>query len=276
MTYKLLTLNLHSWMEEQPLLKLDILAQEIIKQDYSMIALQEINQLITSPTTTTDDFFCATPQQHAIKQDNFALLLINRLKELGSHYYWGWAYNHIGYDKYEEGVALLSKTPLVTSAHTISQRQDPTDYRTRTVLIGETQLDHQSLTIVSGHYSWWINSEEGFAYEWQRLIEHLPPEQPLILAGDFNNPAHLPREGYELVMRSSLELTDAFLDAKETVGEFTVEKTIDGWEENTQQLRIDYIFGRGVFFETYRIKFNGIDTSIISDHFGIESALTFL
>ncbi|MGX7030206.1 endonuclease/exonuclease/phosphatase family protein [Vagococcus zengguangii] len=272
MTHTLLTLNIHSWLETEPLKKLQQLAQVISKQNYSLVALQEVNQLITSPLAKTDEYFCPTDEaQMMIKTDNFALLLVERLKELGQHYYWGWAYNHIGYDKYEEGVALLSKTPLTTQQLTISESHEPTDYRTRTVLIGQTELDNHSLTIVSGHYSWWLDEHTGFAYEWQTLTNQLPTSDCLLLAGDFNNPAHLPDEGYELIMASPLTLTDAFIEAPATYGEFTVEKNIDGWQNNTQQLRIDFIFGHNIKFNTYQIKFDGKDSPVVSDHFGIES-----
>ena len=30
-----------------------------------------------------------------------------KLSEQGENYYWTWAYNHIGYDRYHEGVAIL-------------------------------------------------------------------------------------------------------------------------------------------------------------------------
>lgn len=275
MIQHLLTLNIHSWLEDQPLKKLEQLAQTISEKDYSLIALQEINQLIEAPIANTDEYFCSTGKnQTNIRTDNFALLLVARLKELGHHYYWGWAYNHIGYDKYEEGVALLSKTPLIHQQVTLSEHQDPADYRTRTVLIGQTTLEGHSLTIVCGHYSWWIDEQSGFSYEWETLLKHLPNNEPLILAGDFNNPAHLLKEGYELIMASDLKLKDAFVEATEKTGEFTVEKNIDGWQDNTKKLRIDFIFGKNVTFNTYNIKFNGKNGPVISDHYGIESKFT--
>ena len=41
---KVLTLNTHSWMEEDPELKLRQIVDYIAKEDFEIIALQEINQ----------------------------------------------------------------------------------------------------------------------------------------------------------------------------------------------------------------------------------------
>lgn len=51
----------------------------------------------------------------------------------GKNYYWTWAYNHIGYDRYHEGVAILSKTPIEAREILVSDVDDPTDYHTRRV-----------------------------------------------------------------------------------------------------------------------------------------------
>ena len=45
---KFLTLNTHSWMEEEPEQKLADLVQQIVREDYDVICLQEVNQEINS------------------------------------------------------------------------------------------------------------------------------------------------------------------------------------------------------------------------------------
>ena len=45
---KLLTINVHSWLENNQLEKLDILAKTIVEKKYDVIAMQEVNQLINS------------------------------------------------------------------------------------------------------------------------------------------------------------------------------------------------------------------------------------
>lgn len=47
---KVLTLNTHSWLEDDQEAKLKVIAQEIAAGDYDLIALQEVNQSIAATT----------------------------------------------------------------------------------------------------------------------------------------------------------------------------------------------------------------------------------
>lgn len=58
--------------------------------------------------------------------------------------------------------------------------------------------------------------------------------------GDFNNPVD--SQGYYTVRESCLLLQDSYVVANEKGKAATVEKKIDGWEQNTEKLRIDFIF----------------------------------
>lgn len=57
---KLLTLNCHSWIEENQLEKMKYLAQVIKEKQYDVIALQEVSQSIEKSIVSGD-----------IKEDNF-------------------------------------------------------------------------------------------------------------------------------------------------------------------------------------------------------------
>jgi maltose 6'-phosphate phosphatase len=267
---KVLTLNTHSWMEKHPLEKLQQLAKQITTENYDLIALQEVNQRIDSQPVFAIPNFHPTDKQSAIHEDNFAYLLVQLLEQQQQTYHWSWTYNHIGYDLYHEGVALLSKQPLKPEAIVVSAEQDPTDYRRRVILIAQTTLGDHPVTAASCHYSWWRQTE-GFSYEWiqtENVLKDYPA--PYLLMGDFNNPASVKETGYDLVCNSTLQLQDSFLAAKETDGEFTVEKAIDGWGDNREQLRIDYIFtSPELSVQQYQIVFNGKQSPVISDHFGV-------
>lgn len=270
---KVLTLNTHSWLETAPMEKLHQLADQIRRADYDLIALQEVNQLIKSPAVTPDHYFQPTDQQVAIHEDNFAYQLVDLLKTTGHLYHWSWVTSHIGYDRYEEGVAILAKSPLASEALLVSALDDPTDYHTRKLLLSQLEYEKQPLLAVSCHFSWWQDEQSGFAYEWQRLEEKLTSYQmPFILLGDFNNPAQ--SKGYQKIMNSPLRLQDSFLVADYTKGEHTVLKAIDGWQANQEKLRIDYQFvSAQVKVKTYRVLFDGQQTPLVSDHFGIEADL---
>ena len=66
---KLLTINVHSWLEENQLEKLNILAKTIVEKKYDVIAMQEVNQLISSELI-----------ELGIREDNFGKLLLDKIK----------------------------------------------------------------------------------------------------------------------------------------------------------------------------------------------------
>ena len=61
---KLLTLNCHSWMEENQLEKIKYLAEIIKEKQYDVISFQEVSQSIEKSVVSGD-----------IKEDNFIYLL---------------------------------------------------------------------------------------------------------------------------------------------------------------------------------------------------------
>ena len=208
---KFLTLNTHSWMEKEAEEKFQILLEDILEKDYDLICFQEINQEITSPVVEVNDLYQALPAAEPIHQDHYVRLLVEKLSEQGKDYYWTWAYNHIGYDRYHEGVAILSKTPIEAREILVSDVDDPTDYHTRRVALAETVVDGKDLAVASVHLSWW---DKGFQEEWARFEAVLKElNKPLLLAGDFNNPAG--QEGYQAILASPLGLQDAFEVAQE-------------------------------------------------------------
>ncbi|MCO5533132.1 hydrolase, partial [Enterococcus faecium] len=90
---KVLTLNTHSWLEENQLEKCKMIAQEIATGDYDIIALQEVNQTIAAQTIVPDGLYCPTDTLVEIKEDNFALRLVEELQLLDCDYYWSWTYS---------------------------------------------------------------------------------------------------------------------------------------------------------------------------------------
>lgn len=55
-----------------------------------------------------------------------------------------------------------------------------------------------------------------------------------------------------------------------TIGEASVVKAIDGWQDNQTALRIDYVFAsQNEQPVEYEVVFDGQRLPIVSDHFGI-------
>ena len=263
---KCLTLNTHSWMESDPLHKLQDIVAQILKEDYDIICLQEINQEIVSQPVQELAAYSEIVGTPTIHQDNFALHLVNLLQKQGKTYYWSWAYNHIGYDKYHEGVAILSKTPIKPQAVLVSDVDDEYDYHTRRVLLADTEIDGRALTVVSLHLSWY---GKGFEGEWKKLEAELQGQKtPLILMGDYNNPTD--EEGYQVILSSSLNLKDSHKSANIVSGEYTIKADIDGWSGNEKNLKVDHAFvSKELEILSSQVVFDGIETPVVSDHFGL-------
>ncbi|UBH11224.1 endonuclease/exonuclease/phosphatase family protein [Macrococcus armenti] len=270
---KVLTLNTHSWLEAQQKEKLEIIVERIMKADYDIIALQEVNQLSHNAVIETPENFCSLLEQTPIKQGNFAYEIVKKLKEKGVTYYWSYAMSHIGYDIYDEGSALLSKTPIDPYAVFVSIEESPDNYKSRKILFGKTTADDIELLAVSCHYSWWITQSEGFSYEWNNTINTLSHyDMPKLVMGDFNNPEGT--EGYTFVINSEANIQDTYTVATKRTGSHTIEKNIAGWEDNDGKLRIDFIFSTPEFkVLRHGTVFDGKTEAIVSDHFGVEAEI---
>ena len=54
---KFLTLNSHSWMEENAQQKFETLKEQILEAQYDVICFQEVNQEMASETVETDEYY---------------------------------------------------------------------------------------------------------------------------------------------------------------------------------------------------------------------------
>ncbi len=268
-TLKLLTLNVHAWMEENQLEKLKQLAAFIHEQQFDIIAMQEVNQSMDEAPLSPDDlhvYYSADPKC-VIKRDNYAYVLNGLLSDA---YYWTWVPAHIGFGKYDEGLAVLSKTPITDTLNQyVSSLQDYDNYRSRKIVGVQAVVDGVSAWFVSGHYNWW-NDEESFRELWDRTTEILTPlaPTPVFMMGDFNNAAEARGEGYDYVMQSGW--SDTYMNARTRDEGHTVIKAIAGWESNAEPLRIDYIFSNKTLqVQSSTVVLNGKKGAVVSDHFGV-------
>lgn len=263
---KCLTLNAHSWIESLPLKRLFDIAEHILEEDYDLICLQEINQKMSTPVAENLVDFTKLSDFPAVHEDNYALYLVNYLRAKGRRYYWSWVYNHIGYDEYNEGVALLSKTPFKAEDVLVSDKHDEFDFHTRHVLIAQTEINQVPITVTSLHLSW---EGKGFEEEWLRLEDKLKSyPRPYVLMGDFNTPTD--SKGYQMILSSPLDLQDCHVEASDSKGSHTISADIDGWEANEADLKVDHIFiSKELTVKTSHVSFDGGAAPIVSDHYGI-------
>jgi len=256
---KLLTLNCHAWHEENQLDKIRHLAQAIAEKEYDVIALQEVNQSI-------DD-----EAEHVIKHDNYALVLLQELEQLGvAGYSMVWDFSHLVYGRYEEGLVILTRHAVIDEhSFFVSQSTDKNSPKTRKIVGATIHYEDQPFTFYSCHTGWWHDTVEPFKFQADQLLGQMNTEAPAFLMGDFNNDASLEQQGYEYLLENGLH--DTYTLAEEKDAGITVKGKIAGWSENKQDLRIDLILStEPVTVKSSKVIFNGEHKPLVSDHFGVE------
>lgn len=260
---KLLTLNCHSWQEENQLEKIKYLAKTIIENDYDVIALQEISQLRDSKIVYDN-----------IREDNFALLVKKEMDKYSKEKYdFYWDFSHIGYDIYEEGLALFTKHKFVNSESIfITNNHDRSYWKTRKIVKATIEYNEREIDFYSCHLGWWNDEDEPFKYQADKLISFIDNKKMSFLMGDFNNNAFVRNEGYDYLISNGLN--DLFLQYKEHDLGVTAKGKIDGWDENREKLRLDLVLcNEYVDVTEAKVIFNDSNKDIISDHYGVEIKL---
>jgi len=261
---KLLTLNCHSWQEENQMDKIKTLAKTIKEQAYDVIALQEVSQRIDSLRL-----------EQGLKADNFVAVLLRELENLGVvEYDFIWDFAHIGFDIFEEGSAILTKHPIKkTHSFFITDSKDTDYWKTRKIVGATIQYQDELLSFYSCHLGWWEDEEESYQNQVDSLFHVVASEgTKYFLMGDFNNDANIRNEGYDYIVNKGIY--DTYHLAVERDNGSTVKGKIQGWDENQSDLRIDLILSSNLF-EVVKSKviFNGVEKPVVSDHYGVEVSL---
>ena len=263
---KLLTLNAHSWQEADNASCLRHVAEAVRLEQPDVIALQEVNQNQGSPAAAEDRLKASgfVSAGDTILADNWALCLAERIPG----YHWSWAYTHVGYRTWEEGVAVLSRLPVLeVRSCCLSSPELPKDsWRQRRVLAVRSEAGW----FCSTHMGWWDDEIDPFPGQWQRLNVFLQSlNGSRYLMGDFNSPAHVRGQGYDLIVNSGWQ--DCYTRAESRDSGVTVPGQIDGWrEEAVSGFRLDCCFaGQPGCTLSSRVIFNGDFYPVVSDHFGV-------
>ncbi|MDO4679788.1 MAG: endonuclease/exonuclease/phosphatase family protein [Aerococcus sp.] len=293
---KYLTLNTHSWNEVDWVGSFKTVFEFMMKESPDVICLQEVNQLrkgtMGSPEGVVDACFRAIlPPLHqypvsdvgtmdryrpvqdeiAIRMDNYAKLLVWALAMNEQAYYWTWALAHIGYEQFDEGVAILSKQDFTAEQIVMS---DPMwkyhDYQRRVAVKAVFEEDQR--VVYSGHFSWWESDHTGFEHEWNILNQdrqqYANGEQ--LLFGDFNQIADQRGAGYDYIRQTAPDLRDSYKVSPVVIGDATIPGDIDGWHGQSTPKRIDYAWvNNKVAIERHETVFDGENYPTVSDHFGI-------
>ena len=267
---KLLTLNTHSLIEEDSARKLMEFVSAAAQQRPAIIALQEVNQSTGAPVVTTRlDGYTPCAENVVIRADNYAMRAVQLLRDMGAQYHWTWLPIKLGYGRFDEGVSVLSSSPIVeTDVLCVSAHDDYNSHKTRKLVGVRTQALPDEW-FFSVHYGRWDDPDEPFRPQWIRTAEYMTKHDCVWLMGDFNAPAEVRGEGYDLMLRSYWH--DSYALAQEKDSGPTASAGIDGWQGgHSGGMRIDHIWcSKQVVITDSRTVFNGSFYPVISDHFGV-------
>lgn len=275
---KILTLNTHSIIEPDYEEKLFEFANMVKKVKPDVFALQEVNQSIAKPEFdlfVENGYVPCKEMCPVIRIDNHALRLDRLLRSYGVDYYWTWIPLKIGYDIYEEGLAIFSRTPIEEIREFyISKSQTMSNWKTRKVLGIKTN----GRWFHNVHMGWWDDVEDPFKDQWDKVNKELASmmnsEEVHFMLGDFNAPAQIRGEAYDYVKASGW--FDTYELAEKRDFGITVGKVIDGWRERMDDeaakkgVRLDYIWtNQKMNVRSSKVIHNGEYYPIVSDHYGV-------
>lgn len=197
-----------------------------------------------------------------------AAAVARMLEEAGCAYHWSWLPAKIGYDRYDEGMAVFSRAPITAAENLLlSQINDYNNWKTRRAL-GICAGDVWYYTV---HLGWWKDQEEPFADQWNILAAAAGAKPLAFLLGDFNSEADVRGEGYDLILRSGWQ--DTYRLARQRDDGYTVVQAIDGWRDAPDaaaKKRIDQIWcSQAVPVHSSRVVFGGKQEPRVSDHAGV-------
>lgn len=263
---KLLTINTHSLIEENYPRKLLEFVKAISIEKPDIIAMQEVNQSVDKKAVSNLKRYVPCDSLAVIREDNHVYNAALCLKD----YFWTWLPIKNGYSKFDEGIALMSRSPIIkTDVLTVSGICDYNNWKTRK-LVGICTEEYPGEMFYSVHYGWWNDTQEPFEKQWKNTVSHLPKDKTVWLMGDFNNPSDVRNEGYDLIKKSGW-----YDSASEEY--FTAHSKIDGWNSDKDTgMRIDFIFCKKKQNFLYsKPIFDGKNYSVISDHFGVYAETAF-
>lgn len=250
-------LNLHCYQEDNQDFKLAQVAKAIREREADIVCLQEVAELWNNGA---GDW----PSNSA--------RIINDCLPKPYHLYTDWS--HLGFDKYREGVAILSRFKFATQeSRYVSDSHDPYSIHSRKVVMAQMHLPFLGLiNVFSAHLSW---IEDGFKEQFNRLGEWAESKQSdevkaTLLCGDFNIAAG--SEGYSLVVDAH-QYDDQFLAAN-SPGVFDLIFKVNDphWQGYlADDYRIDFIFmhkDSELKVTSGTVLFTDEDYGRVSDHCG--------
>jgi maltose 6'-phosphate phosphatase len=172
-TLKAMTLNLHTYQEEDQQRKFAQVARAIREQEIDLVCLQEVGEHWNDG---------------AGDWASNAARIINEQLPRPYHLHTDWS--HLGFDRFREGVAILSRHPFTyADSGYVSDSADPFDIHSRKIVMAQVRVPHMGLiNVFSAHLSW---PSDGFYPQFERLQRWVegrqsPEVAATLVGGDFN------------------------------------------------------------------------------------------
>jgi maltose 6'-phosphate phosphatase len=255
--FRVLTLNLHCNQEEDQDAKLTLVARAIRELEVDIVCLQEV----------------AEPWNDGLgrAEANTALLIRDRI---GCPYHLHQDWSHLGFGRYREGCAVLSRHPFLhVDSGYMSLSRDPFSIHARRVVLARVAMPYLGpVNVFSSHLSW---LSDGFREQFSRLRQwaneqHNGDTAATLLCGDFNIPAN--SEGYAIATREG-NFVDQFLRGRlrQRHEEGAGPPPVGNERPDPADGRIDYLFAhRDSRLEAVSVRelFTETDYGRVSDHPG--------
>lgn len=178
---KIMTLNLHTYQEDQQVIKFKRIAKKIVDEEIDVACFCQAAQTFNAPRVA-----------NYVRQDNAVKIIcdeVNRL--LGKESYrFAWDLSHYGFKIYEEGIAILTKHPVLeVVTKYISQTHDTFTFKSRKILKAVIDYHGVKINVFSCQLGWKDDEYEPFKEQFVKLNEWVrsEPESFSIIAGDFGN-----------------------------------------------------------------------------------------
>jgi maltose 6'-phosphate phosphatase len=253
---RILTLNLHCFAEDNIEENQKLIADTILKEDIDIIFFQEVAQSENLTIMFND-----------IKKDNYGYIIKTLLEEAGHSYYYHYKIGNLSFNKYDEGLAILSKTKMFHMEHYfISKKVEYSDWSTRVIVSAKTKINNKTLTLTSTHFGW-SDGYEVFEDQVDSLLDNLNQKDTNIIAGDFNVKAGSEEYNYFL----NKGYIDLFYNGEKEF--FNVPTHVNDMDIQVGSSRIDYIMSNKEFKIIER-KIIFKDKKV-SDHFGVLIEIDF-
>ena len=272
MELSLLTLNLHTYQQHPRHCPFDtmhqherevcLIAEAIAQQRIDVICFQEVGEYLYDPLT----------EPFGLSPSNMANRILNRLGEWGHLYQIHQDWSHVGFYRWREGTAILSRYPLRHnySAY-VSHDSRKDNYMSRNVTVTCVDVPWFGLLHVANvHLSW---AHHGFYEEYANLRRLIDSRKGFgirgdLMVGDFNAPAG--EHAYQHIVGGG-DYVDQFYELHpERFFEPSYAGQIDGWKYGPPK-RIDYIFKRNgapLRIKSLEVMFNNQFYPVVSDHYG--------